>query len=163
MFETTSEAETETTTEVTEGEIGRDISTLGPDMTTVEVEREVSTLMATTTSEMSEPGESRESSEKTNNLLPVLTGSFSPRAVEPDTTENIFNYGGSEMDMTRIVMEEEKGEMVVSDMLFMFDCVTAYNAEMSVSETQAVLQCKMLDKEDGENIFIVVEKTILSP
>ena len=53
--------------------------------------------------------------------------------------------------------------MVVSDMLFMFDCVTAYNAEMSVSETQAVLQCKMLDKEDGENIFIVVEKTILSP
>ena len=156
VFETTTEAGTETTTEVMEGESGGEISTLLPAMTTVEVDREVSTLLPPTTSEMSEPGESRESSEKTNHLLPVFTGR------DLNMTENIMSYGGSEVDITRIVVEEEKMEMV-SDMMFMFDCVAAYNAEMSISETQAVLQCKMLDKEDGENILIVVEKTILSP
>ena len=158
MFETTTEAGPETTREMTEGYSDREFSTQAPEMTTVEV----STLISATTSEMSVPGETRESSEKTNNLLPVFTGSFSPPARDLTTTENIINYSGTQVDMTRIVVEEEKMEMV-SDMLFMFDCVTAYNAEMSISETQAVLQCKMLDKEDGENILIVVEKTILNP
>ena len=170
VFETT-EAATETTTELEtlEGDGGRETSTEVPDMTTVD-DREVSTL----TSYMARDGlsvpsvpsvlsvETRESSEKTNNSLPVFTGSFSPRAPHHNNTENIINYNENEVDITMIVVEEEKGEMV-TDMMFMFDCVKAYNAEMSISETQAVLQCKMFDKEDGENIFIVVEKNILSP
>ena len=161
MFQTT-EAATETTTEVET--LGGEISTVVPDMTTVEDEREVSTL----TPYMARDGlsvlsvETRESSEKTNNSLPVFTGSFSPRAPHHNNTDNIINYTGNEVDITMIVVEEEKGEMV-SDMMFMFDCVKVYNAEMSVSETQAVLQCKMFDKDDGENILIVVEKNILSP
>ena len=158
VFETTTEAGPETTREMTEGYNDKEFSTQAPEMTTFEV----STLISATTSEMSVPGETRKSSEKTNNLLPVFTGSFSPPARDLTTTENIINYSGTQVDMTRIVVEEEKMEMV-SDMLFMFDCVTAYNAEMSISETQTVLQCKMLDKEDGENILIVVEKTILNP
>ena len=173
MLETTTEAGIETTTEVEtlEGEDGREISTLVPDMTTVEDDREVSTLTPYMASDpSSEPGEglsvlsveTRESSEKTNNSLPVFTGSFSPRARDHNNTDNIVNYNGNQVDITMIVVEEEKGEMV-SDMVFMFDCVKAYNAEMAISETQAVLQCKMFDKEDGENVLIVVEKNILSP
>ena len=162
MFETTTEAATETTTE--EGD--RDISTLAPVMTSVEDDREDSTL----TPDMGREGlsvlsvETRESSEKTNNSLPVFTSSYSPPAPAPqhNQTENIFDYNGNEMDVTMIVVESEMGERV-SDMMFMFDCVKAYNAEMSVSETQTVLQCKMFDRENGENVFIVVEKNILSP
>ena len=59
-------------------------------------------------------------------------------------------------------MEEEKVEML-ADMMFLFDCVKAKNGSMSLSESQAVLKCKMLDREEGENILIVVEKNILSP
>ena len=52
---------------------------------------------------------------------------------------------------------------MLADMMFLFDCVKTYKAEMSVSESQAVLKCKMLDREGGDNIFIVVEKNILNP
>lgn len=161
VFETT-EAANEM--ETLEGEAGREISTVVPAMTTVEDEREVSTLtpyMARDSLSVLSV-ETRESSEKTNNSLPVFTGSFSPRAPPHNSTENIINYNEDEVDITMFVVEEEKGEMV-TDMMFIFDCVKAYNAEMSITETQAVLQCKMFDKEDGENIFIVVEKNLLSP
>ena len=42
------------------------------------------------------------------------------------------------------------------------DLVDCDNEEIDRSESQTVLRCKILDKETGENIFIVVDKNVVS-
>ena len=44
----------------------------------------------------------------------------------------------------------------------MFDCVKAQAGEIESPEWQTVLQCKILDKENGEKIFIIVDKNVLT-
>ena len=44
----------------------------------------------------------------------------------------------------------------------MFDCVKAQAGEIERPEWQTVLQCKILDKENGEKIFIIVDKNVLT-
>ena len=47
------------------------------------------------------------------------------------------------------------------DSVFMFDCVKAYNDNIDKGMAQEVLKCKMADKGDGQDVFIVVDKKVL--
>ena len=44
----------------------------------------------------------------------------------------------------------------------MFDCVKAEDGEFESPEWQTVLQCKILDEENGQKIFIIVDKNVLT-
>lgn len=71
-----------------------------------------------------------------------------------DKDVNIVRFG--DQDMEKMKESSEEGESV-----FMFDCIKAYNDSVEKKRSQEVLKCKMTDKGEGEDVFIVVDKSVL--
>ena len=140
IFVATTETGTEPSTEREENENDND--------------KEFSTLIPTTI--VNNVDDLDLESGETNFLLPVYI---------EDETRNLTNYQADlEMDMTAM-MELVSSNAIVDEegvKMLMFDCVKADNEEIDRSESQTVLRCKILDKETGENIFIVVDKNVVS-
>ena len=69
---------------------------------------------------------------------------------------NIIARGEEDVDTMEEESREEEGGV------FMFDCIKAYNDSIEKKRSQEVLRCKMTDKADGDDVFIVVDKSALA-
>ena len=123
------------------------------------------------------------SSKDSNIILPIIIDRFSPHH-NHDEAKNRKNYHDDKESM-RVMMTEDGRNLGVVEMkpvlsvkessnsssedsvnnlpesVFMFDCIKAYNVNIDKDMTQEVLKCKMADKGDGEDVFIVVDTKIL--
>ena len=108
-----------------------------------------------------------------NFLLPV----YLPPHHHHDRTRPLINYHGivppSSMSsntaigapVTMVSMDvndnEINDEESDSGKMFMFDCIKAVNNDIEKSVSQEILKCKMTDRGDSDDVFIVVEKSAL--
>ena len=116
-------------------------------------------------------------------ILPIIIDRFSPHH-HHDKTKTRENYHDDMENMAVMMTQDGKNVGVVEmkpnpnvnsssnsssadsandlpDSVFMFDCVKAYNDNIDKGMAQEVLKCKMADKGDGEDVFIVVDKKVL--
>ena len=70
---------------------------------------------------------------------------------------NIVRLGDEDMEIMEKSKDEDEQESV-----FMFDCIKAYNDSIEKKRSQEVLKCKMTDKGDGDDVFIVVDKNVIN-
>ena len=73
-----------------------------------------------------------------------------------DGVNNIITMGDEDVDTVEEESKEEEGGV------FMFDCIKAYNDSIEKKGSQEILRCKMTDKADGDDVFIVVDKSALT-
>ena len=133
---------------------------------------------------MRQPNTATSSSKDSKIILPIIIDRFSPHH-HHDKTKTRENYHDDDMENMAVMMTQDgqnvgvvkmKPNLSVNpssnsssaesadnlpDSVFMFDCVKAYNDNIDKGMAQEVLKCKMADKGDGEDVFIVVDKKVL--
>ena len=132
---------------------------------------------------MRQPNTATSSSKDSKIILPIIIDRFSPHH-HHDKTKTRENYHDDMENMAVMMTQDGDNVSVVEmkpnlgvnsssnsssaesadnlpDSVFMFDCVKAYNDNIDKGMAQEVLKCKMADKGDGEDVFIVVDKKVL--